>query len=168
MSSSGTSTSRIHSPSVAAIWSNSVPISTGRPIRFLRASQVVMMPSCGERTFIDSICSSTISIRALVLLAVILGLGPLCLDLQQFLRILARPQLLGLEAERGELAFGFLAVGDQAVELLLKVLAVELDDDVAGVHPLVVVEGHRRDDAGDGGVDLVPCLRAGASRGLRS
>ena len=73
MSSSGTSTSRIQSPSVAATWSSSVPISTGRPIRFFLASQVVMIPSCGERMFIDSICSSMISIRSLALLAVILA-----------------------------------------------------------------------------------------------
>ena len=30
-----------------------------------------MIPSCGERMFIDSICSSTISIRSFALLAVI-------------------------------------------------------------------------------------------------
>ena len=39
----------------------------------LRASQVVMIPSCGDRMFIDSICSLTISIRSLALLEVSLA-----------------------------------------------------------------------------------------------
>ena len=70
MSSSGTSTSSSHSPSVEAIWSSSVPTSTGRPSRFFLASQVVMTPSWGDRMTIDSFCSSMMSIRSRAFLEV--------------------------------------------------------------------------------------------------
>ena len=44
MSSSGTSTFMIHSPSIAATCNSSVPISTGRPFKVFCGSQVVMIP----------------------------------------------------------------------------------------------------------------------------
>ena len=145
-----------------------MPISTGRPIRFLRASQVVMIPSCGERMFIDSICSSTISIRSLRALGRDLGLGPLCLDLEQFLRSWPERSFSACKSSEASLALGFLPLGDQAVELFLKFLALELDDDVSRVHPLIVVQRHRGDDAGARARKSCAALPAATSRGPRS
>ena len=67
-----------------------------------------------------------------------------------------------------ELALGLLPLGDQAVQLFLQVLAVELDDDVSLVHPLVVVQRHLRDDAGAPVRRSCGVLPAAASRGPRS
>ena len=151
MSSSGTSTSRIQSPSVAAIWSSSVPISTGRPIRFFLASQVVMIPSCGERMFIDSICSSMISIRSLALLAVIFASASWAWIWMQLLLVLACDRgfcdlhararciwLLGLLPRRPS----------GPCSSFLQLVALELDEDVSLLDPVVVVDQHLGDDAG--------------------
>ena len=140
MSSSGTSTSSTQSPSVAATCKSSVPISTGRPIRFFLASQVVMMPSCGERMFIDSICSSMISIRSLRALGRDLRLGLLGLKLDPLLVVLADAALLIWISSVSCLGLGLRLVGDQPLQLLLQLVAVELGHDVVLVDAVAVID----------------------------
>ena len=76
-----------------------MPISTGRPIRFFLASQVVMTPSWGERTFIDSSCSLRISIRSFGALGRDPRLGKLGPNLKRLLFVLATPQLVDLKSK---------------------------------------------------------------------
>ena len=57
---------------VAAIWSSSVPISTGRFARsFCGSNGLVTIPSIGARTFNCSICSSRIDSCSMALLSLI-------------------------------------------------------------------------------------------------
>ena len=118
-----------------------------------------MIPSWGDRMFIDSICSSTISIRSLELLAVILRLGPLGLDLDQLLLVLARPQLSEPASRARAIwlsAFCFSAI--RPFSSFCSSLLSSLTRMSPFVHPRVVIDQDLADDAGHRRVDLVPFL----------
>ena len=106
-----------------------MPISTGRPIRFFLASQVVMIPSWGDRIFIDSICSFEDLDPLLGALGRDLRLGHLGLNLDLLLLVLAAPQFLQSACPRDtDLSSRPSAVGHQALQLFLQLIALELGE----------------------------------------
>ena len=76
--------------------------------------------------------------------------------------LLRRPGLTAVSAtacpSETDLALGLLHVGDQALQLFLQLIAVELGEDVSLLDPRIVIDQDFADDAGHRSVDLVPFL----------
>ena len=102
-----------------------------------------MIPDSGAWMIIDSSCSWMMSICSCELLALILRLGELSLKL---ILLVVPEGLVDLDRQVADLRLRRLHLGDQPLQLLLQLGALELGDHVAFLDELAVVDRQVDDD----------------------